>query len=454
MTTSNKIWAIIIRPIFGLALLIAILFPVNVITASEIKNSAQLAQSIENDFNNGKQIVLDTNSTLDDYLAYAALNNPGLKSAFYNWQASLENITQAKSLPDPVFTYGQSIGGTGTLANPQERRFSLMQTLPWPGTLAGRKNMAYQEANAAYKQFESTRLKLFYDVKSVYYDLYLLGREIQLTNDHLDILARWEAVALTNYKNSLGQYPDLIKIQLEQAKLDNMLTTLKEMGNPLTARFKAILNMSTPEDLSFPKSLPEHSLGMSHDSLATLLVENNTELRTMDYLIAREKESIGLAKKAYVPDLMLGIDYTRAGGTASSAMNGGGKNSWMINAGFNLPIWFSKNNAARKQARARFEAARNNKQQTENQLVSNLENSLFEYQDAVRKIDLYQDELIPKARQSLNATYTAYQTGKVDFLSVIDTQRMLLDFQLDFEKELVNKAKSVSEIELLIGAKE
>ncbi|MFH1615419.1 MAG: hypothetical protein ABIG61_10115, partial [Planctomycetota bacterium] len=37
---------------------------------------------------------IDENSTPADYLAYAALNNPGLKASFYQWKEALEKITQ------------------------------------------------------------------------------------------------------------------------------------------------------------------------------------------------------------------------------------------------------------------------------------------------------------------------------------------------------------------------
>jgi len=445
--TLNKIliWAVII---------VSPILPMSSISASEIKDSQSLARSIENGFEESTQARLDSNSTLDDYLAFAALNNPGLKAAFYSWTAKLEKVPQMKSLPDPMLTFSYYIENVETRVGPQEWRIGIRQTLPWFGTLADKKNIALQTANAAYSQFEGTRLRLFYDVKKAYFDLYLLGREIQLTGEHIGLLAQWETVALTNYKNSLGQYPDIIKIQLERAKLDNKLTSLNEMKKPMVARLKAILNIPTPDDLPFPESLPDRRLNVSQDSLATLLVENNTEIKTLSYLIAKEKESIDLANKAYFPEFSIGVDYIQTGEALNPAIAESGKDPWIINAGINLPIWFGKNKAASKQARARFEASKNNKLQIENQLIFNLENTLFEYNDAVRKIVLYQNELIPKAEQSLNATYSAYQTGQVDFLSVVDTQRMLLDFQLDLEKEVVNKVKLAAEIELLIGANE
>ena len=49
--------------------------------------------------------VLDDDSTLADYIVYAAANNPGLEAAFNRWKAAVHRIPQARSLPDPRFSY-------------------------------------------------------------------------------------------------------------------------------------------------------------------------------------------------------------------------------------------------------------------------------------------------------------------------------------------------------------
>ncbi len=47
---------------------------------------------------------LNEESTISDYLEYAALNNPGLEAAFNRWKATLEKVPQVRALPDPRFT--------------------------------------------------------------------------------------------------------------------------------------------------------------------------------------------------------------------------------------------------------------------------------------------------------------------------------------------------------------
>ncbi len=148
-------------------------------------------------------INLDSTATLDDYLAYAALHSPSLKKAFYSWKAALEKTGYVGALPDPVFSFGYFIENVETRVGPQEQRFSLKQSFPWFGTLGTKKDIAQQQANAAYRKYQSEKLKLFYAVKSAYYDFYYLGRDIIITKDNFELLKFWETIARTKYQVGL-----------------------------------------------------------------------------------------------------------------------------------------------------------------------------------------------------------------------------------------------------------
>ena len=78
---------------------------------------------------------LDEGSSLNDYLAYAALNNPQLEAAFNRWKAALEMVSQAHTLPDPRFNYGYFIQEVETRVGPQEHRVGISQMFPWFGKL-------------------------------------------------------------------------------------------------------------------------------------------------------------------------------------------------------------------------------------------------------------------------------------------------------------------------------
>ena len=64
---------------------------------------------------------------------------------------------------------------------------------------------------------------------------------------------------------------------------------------------------------------------------------------------------------------------------------------------------------------------------------------------------MYRDGLVPKAEQSLNVSFAAYQAGETDFLNLLDAQRQLLDFQLALDRARTNAAIRQAELEVITG---
>ena len=76
--------------------------------------------------------------------------------------------------------------------------------------------------------------------------------------------------------------------------------------------------------------------------------------------------------------------------------------------------------------------------------------ALYKLRDAGEKIGLYQT-LILKTKQAIKATTTAFRANKADFFDLIDEVRILLRFELSYERALAEQAQRVAELEMLIG---
>ena len=87
-----------------------------------------------------------------------------------------------------------------------------------------------------------------------------------------------------------------------------------------------------------------------------------------------------------------------------------------------------------------------------NELIAEVKTALYNFRDSGRKVELYRDSLIPKAKQSLNVTQRAFETGKKDFLNLIDAQRTLLELELAHERALTDRSKHFAYIERLVGS--
>lgn len=433
--------------------------------------------------------TLDESAQLADYLAHAALRNPGLEAAFNRWKAALERVPQVRALPDPRFTYRYYIQEVETRVGPMQQAFGLAQTFPWFGKLELRGDVASEDAEVARQEYEARKLRLFYEVKDAYYELYYLGRAIDVVQENFDLVGYLESVARARYKTAAAGHPDVIRAQVELGKLEDQLNSLRDLLIPLKARLNAALNRPTDAALPLPSSIPDEQMAAGDDEIMQWLAESNPELGGLAHEIERSQRAIALAKKDYFPDFTLGVDYTDVGSppralpqglsnpmalrSASNLVGGNGdlidlytlgwnarrgrspsdagQDVWMLSLSMNLPIWYDKYSAGEREARARYLAAVSARLQKENSLTAWVQRTLYDYRDAERKISLYRDTLIPKARESIRSTETAFRAGTTGFLDMVDTERSLLEFELSYERALADRSQRLAELEMLIG---
>jgi len=393
---------------------------------------------------------LTESSGLSDYLAYAALNNPGLEAAFNRWKAALERVPQVKALPDPRFTYTYYVQEVETRVGPQEQGFGIAQVFPWFGKLKLRGDVAGEAAMAARKRYEAAKLKLFFEVKDAYYEYYYLAKSVAVTRENIALVKHLESVVRSRYKTAAGTHPDVIRAQVEMGKLEDRYQGLLDLRHPVVARLNAALNRDAEAELPWPTEVSiEEVNAVDAELLAELAVEN-PELAALGFEVESSRRAVELAKKDYYPDISLGvsvIDTDRATGSPSD----NGKDPVMGILSLNVPIWREKYDAGVREAQARYYAARAEKIEKTNSLSSELKLALYGLRDASRKIDLYGKTLLPKARESLKVTESSFRAAAGSFTDLIDAQRVLLEFELAYERALADYGQSLARVEMLVG---
>ncbi|MHC4738872.1 MAG: TolC family protein [Planctomycetota bacterium] len=390
----------------------------------------------------------DNLQTLQDYLRYASLNNAELKAKFEGWKAYVEQIPQAKSLPDPKFTYSYFLEEVETRVGPQRQKFEIMQTFPWFGVIEARTDEAAANAKVAYKRYEAKKLELFQQVKYAFYEYSYLVRAIEITKQNLELVTHFEEIARSRYTTAITSHPDIIRAQIELAVLEDRLNSLKELRPAITAKLNSILNRKASRHLPWPKSPEYQQFSMDFSQLYAMIVKNNPDLQ---YEVEAARNSEKLAGKKSYPQLGIGISYIDTAHARASGVDDSGKDPVIGMVSLTLPIWTDNYNAAQRQARARLRQRTLEKTQMENTLASDAQQFLYEFEDSSRKIGLYRDVIIPKSKEMLLASETAYQSGSIDFLSLIDAQRVLLKYELYYERSLAENAQKLAKIEMLAG---
>jgi cobalt-zinc-cadmium efflux system outer membrane protein len=394
---------------------------------------------------------LKENSELRDYLAYAALNNPQLEAAFNRWKAALEMVPQARTLPDPRFYYGYFIQEVETRVGPQEQRLGISQMFPWFGKRELRGEAAFEGANAAQQQYEAAKLALFDEVKQAYYELYYLGRAISITAENVELLRQFEEIARSKYESGTALHGDVIKAQVELDKLRDRLRTLNALKAPAVARLNAALNRPAEAPLAFPTHVVPATLSAEPSQLLERLKTANPELKSLDFLAEKDRANVALAEKQFYPDVTLGVDYIVTGPARIPGVPDSGQDAVIAGLSVNIPLWAGTYRAGVREAESRYAATRQERAGRVNRLSTDLQVALFRYQDAERKIALYRDSLIPKADQDLKVVQRSFEAGKSDFLSLIDAERGLLEFQLTYARAVADREQGLATAERLVG---
>ncbi len=389
--------------------------------------------------------------TLEDYLQQAALNNAGLKAAFEQWKAALEEIPQAGALPDPKFTYGYYIREVETRVGPQKQKFGIMQVFPWFGKIEARTDAAAANAKATKKRYEATKLKLFFEVKDAFYEYTYLAKAVEIARENLELIEHFEEVARTKYEAATAGHPDVIRAQVELAKLQDQLESLEDMRKPIVARLNAVLNRRSFGMLPWPQREKFRKVEIEQEQIIELLRRMNPELAALDFEVEAAKSRVELEKKKFWPEVGVGVDWIQTDDAPGAGARDSGRDPIILMFTMNLPIWRDSYKAAELQAKAEMIKTSQQKIEVENTVIARAEQALYDFNDSGRKIKLYGDILVPKAQELLEASEQAYRAGTIDFLSLINAQQKLLEFKLHYERAVADNQQKLAELQMLVG---
>jgi outer membrane protein TolC len=379
--------------------------------------------------------------TLKDYLGYAEKHNAGLKSSFQQWQMALEQVPQAKALSDPQLTYSY---WTQQSDLKMKQGAGVMQMFPWFGKIDARTEAAIKEASSAQQKYQAARLALFREVKEGFYEFAYLARATDIAKENLELFKHFEEVARTKHLTSEAGHPDVIRAQVEIAKMEDILRGLEQLREPTASRLKTALTMPVEENLPWPMLDDFNAVELDYEQLMSQLRQKNPELAGLNYDVMAAGSKITLAEKSFYPDISIGVEW-------ENMDSRDGRDGVALVFSMNLPLWHDSYRAGVRQAQAQKASIEQQKIDTENVLLTKAAKSLYEYRDSLRKIRLYRDTLIPKGKELLRASEAAYRGGTIDFLSLIDAQRTLLDYYLSLQRAQADNRQKLAELEMLAG---
>jgi outer membrane protein TolC len=385
---------------------------------------------------------------LSDVIAEVLATHPEIAAAQRRYDAARQRPVQEQSLPDPMVSAGYNASGNplpgaglGT-APTANIGFMVSQELPYPGKRDLRASIASREADAAFQQIEAARLSITARVKQAYYRLayaYAVGDVLTRNRDLLDTLLK---VSENRYAVGQAAQQDVIKAQTQLSILELQLERVRQERATREGELNALLARPTTTLVGQPDDLQLTPFDLSLDTLLIAANVHTPMLRRDQIMIDRSQLAVDAARKEYKPDFAVTGGYYYMG--AMPPM-------YEFRFDVKVPLQRDRRAAAVAEQLRTVEQARNAYDTTRLSLQSRVQEDYQMASTSVRLARLYRDTVLPQARLALESSMGSYQTGTVDFLSVLTNFGSVLEHEMSYFEELASYHTAVSRLEEMTG---
>ena len=387
--------------------------------------------------------------SLRDLTSEAMKNNPEIVAAQKGYEASRQKPTQESSLPDPMVSVGYtSIGkplpGFGLGTEPTANiGVMYSQEIPYPGKLKLRGEIASKEADATFQQYQVVQLNVISRLKQAYYRLQYTYAASDLLKRNRDLLSKLLSVTEDRYSVGRAAQQDVFKAQTQVSILETRLVKFEQERASTEAEIDSILNRRPGTPVGRPEDVKPKEFTATLEELYASAAQNSPMLRRDQNMIQRSELAVNSARKEYYPDMTLSGGYFNQGGMPPM---------YQFQASFKVPVFFwRKQRAGVNEQVSMLSQAKRTYEATDQSLHARIQADFTMAQASAKLMKLYAQTVVPQGNLALESSLSTYETGSVDFLSVLTNFTTVLDYEMNYYDEALNYALALSRLEEMTG---
>jgi outer membrane protein TolC len=408
-----------------------------------VESNSAIAQTT----GDGNSVDSAARLSLDETVREALEKNPEVQSALHTAKALERRIPQVKALPDPTV----SVGWAGNVTPfsimsgdaSSYRGVTVSEQFPYPGKLKLQGAMAAKEVDAAQADYEAVRRRVATEVKAAFFDYFYFEKAIQTTTQNKDLLEKLSKIAEARYRVGKTMQQDVLRSQIEISLLIEKLTILEQQKETAQARLNAYLLRKPESPLPPPAEVTPSTMLYSQEELYALAQENDPAVLKNQQMVDRSRLGIALAERQYRPDI--GVSYMFQQRSAQQDMNG-------LTFNVSIPVFYkTKQRQGVAEASESLVSAEKMRDNRLNEVRFELKQQYLAAKAAERLLSLYSKGVVPQSSLALESSMASYQVGSVDFLSLIANFRTLLNYEVDYYRQLADYQIALARMESLTG---
>lgn len=343
---------------------------------------------------------------LDPLVQAAIESSPELASARAETEAARRRINPAGTLPDP----------TASLMYDGDRNMttvSLSQVIPWPGKRDVATRAAEHDALAMLNTLVG-RASLIVEarVRTAWYELAAARETRSLIEERARTARQIEETARQRYATGLGMQQDVLRAQVEIARLDGERA---EQDAIVTARTVELQRLAATANADLAK-LPDANAAVSIDDVVAAAIARSPELTAAQHAVEAAEFRVEAAHKNLRPDFMV----------SGGPMIGTDRVSAEVGFGISLPVFSRrKQHEQEAEAQALLAARRADAAALTRDLEIRTHERFAALEASQKTAALYRDRIVPLDQLALESALASYQSGKAPFATVLEALNAL-----------------------------
>ena len=399
------------------------------------------------------EALLGDGASLDDVTALAVLWNPGIRAARAKMRSKLEQYSQVSYLDDTLLRYNAFTKQLMTAVGKPRQKEMMAMRYPFPDGLALKGRIVTEDVRVAERDVDIATRDVVTAVRVAYYDYLFVREAIRINGEAQDLLDQMIYIAQAKLRVGIGKYHSVIMGQVELARLADSILTLEEQRELIVARLNTLLDRRADAPLGAPVPIEDADVTPSLVDLYAAGAKDAQELQKQRLMIARMGLMIEMATRMTYPDFTLGASYFEDRMKLSSGTKPmpptfqSQRTPNLANA-----TSFATGTAYVREVEVRLSAMEEMLAGMTNMTELAIRKHHFGMDRARRSVALHRNSLLPQALQALDAASTAYQTARVDFVTLLDAERTLLRIQLGEQAALRDHRTHLAELDRALGS--
>lgn len=389
--------------------------------------------------------------TLSELVAQALENNPEIQAAQKKVESVQARAKHATYLEDPELNWeawGVPLNQPVNYRKADPLVFGVRQKLPFFGKLGLKGEIAGQEVKIVAEELRAKEQEIIAKVKSSYADYFMASKNVEIYKELLELVRYTSTTAEGLYQVGRAPQQDVIKALLERTELLNKLTWAEKELTISQAKLNMLLSRPPSSPLGQPAEPVLAPVDLQFSKLEKLAIDQRPEVRALESSINKSEKAVQLAERnRKYPDFMVGLQYWYAPDQSPKHMY-----TPMVSLSIPFSPWTkAKHEHEIEEALAERQAAKANLAAVKNMTIFEVKEMSAKVEAAMKSIQIYRDGLLPQAEQSFQAAVAAYQTGGVNFMTLLDAQRTIRDVRMGYYKALVDYEQSRADLERAVG---